>query len=87
LGTTSNRSSYPHPEIGKTTGIGHVACDPTLKTGLGNCRYTGERSVVNCPACQASEAFVNGEAGAFDPRFDLPLNKDGIRMPDAKGGG
>jgi endogenous inhibitor of DNA gyrase (YacG/DUF329 family) len=72
---------YPHPELGKTTGIGHVACDLTLKTGKGVCYYTGERSVVNCPACQATEVFKNGEAGVFDPRFDLPITKDGVQLP------
>lgn len=79
---------YPHPELGKTTGIGHLACDPAKPTGNGRYRYTAERSIVNCPACQASAAFINGEAGQFDPAFDLPLTKDGILLPDepVKGG-
>src|SRR5262245_33644822 len=64
---------YPHPELGKTTGIGHIACDPTKKTGFGPLRYSGEPKVVNCPACLASDAMKQAREGQFDPTFDLPI--------------
>lgn len=51
----------PHAKV-TGRGLGHAACDASKKVGRGPDRFTGERDVVNCAACKASEPF-NAAAG------------------------
>lgn len=34
-----------------------AACNPRLQVGTTKDRFTGEKDVVNCPACRASEPY------------------------------
>jgi hypothetical protein len=38
-------------------GLGHAACDPKTRVGVG-ASFTGERDHVTCPACRAAAAFA-----------------------------
>lgn len=66
---------HPHPGLAARVGCGHLACDPSVKTGMGGAghRVTAEPSVVNCPGCKASAVFKAAAASRLDPRFDLPV--------------
>lgn len=60
-------------------GLGHAACDPTKKVGRVQDRFTGEREVVNCSACKASEAFAG--AATKPPRPHESIDKVGKAEP------
>lgn len=53
-------------------GTGHIACDHTKKTATSDTlRYTGEPSVVNCPACKATKEFREQSTGKLDESYEI----------------
>lgn len=70
----------PDPALAKgsgrhTRGIGHAACDPKLK--VGTVQATGEPTVVNCPACRESQAWIDADKTVnFNPEDDFPVSID-----------
>ena len=73
---------YNHPEIGKKQGCGHIACDPNTPTGNGQCVYTGDPRVVNCPLCKNTEIFKAMAAKFGNPVLDLRVDvkPDGVHV-------
>lgn len=71
---------FNHPEIGKKQGCGHIACDPNTPTGNGNCVYTGDPRVVNCPLCKQTTIYKSMAAKFGNALFDIPVQvkPDGV---------
>lgn len=75
----------PHPTV-RGRGLGHAACDPRMKVGTG-AMYTGEKSVVNCPACKESSAFTSKGTPAAT-MLEMPVVPiDDAGMPLVSAGG
>ena len=54
-------------------GVGHLACQPEIPVGQGHV-VTGHAAVVNCPACQHTDAYRTADARlSLDPAHDVPV--------------
>lgn len=49
---------YDPPSHVPGMGLGHAACNQKLKTGSNGDAWTGEKPVVNCEQCKASDLFL-----------------------------
>lgn len=65
-------------------GNGHAACNPTLRTGSNGDAWTGEKQVVNCEACKASDEFKSDGPPAA-PNASILFNKTDGPPPDLSG--
>lgn len=62
------------PDLAHRVGCGHIACNPAQKTATNDeLRYTGEPSVVNCPACKETAAYKGVTGATMHATYDVIL--------------
>ncbi len=62
----------PHPKV-TGWGLGHAACDPKIKIGHDDARFSGQRDAVNCQRCKTSALYAAAEGVTPGVREDMKV--------------